>query len=174
VFSGNRGQYTESDQPDPEDVYGVTKYLGEIKNAENAITIRTSIVGREGSNHLGLLEWFLRQTGEIPGYENAIFTGVTTNWLSMLTAELIHRSKFTGLYQVATKPVSKFELLRIFQEAYDKRDVTIKTAWLPNRCDRSLSSEKFQRDTFISIPSLEQMIVGQRDLDMGSGYDIQG
>jgi dTDP-4-dehydrorhamnose reductase len=169
VFSGAKGQYTEGDLCDVEDDYGQSKYLGELLHG--AITLRTSIVGREINNHLGLLEWFLRQTGEVKGYENAIFSGVTTNWLSDLTAELIHRKKFTGLYQVATQPVSKFDLLRMFQEIYNKQDVTIVPISEP-RCDRSLSSEKFERDTSIRIPSLWRMLLGQKGLD-GGRYDVQ-
>src|ERR1700678_3010196 len=114
VFSGKKGQYTESDQQDPEDGYGLTKYMGEfIEN--NVLTLRTSIIGRETKNYHGLLEWFLRLPfGEIQGYENAIFSGVTTNWLSDTVATLLSPSRgISGIYQVASFPVSKFHLLEM-------------------------------------------------------------
>ena len=50
VFSGNRGAYTEEDEPDAEDLYGRTKFLGEVAGA-NALTLRTSIIGRELGAH---------------------------------------------------------------------------------------------------------------------------
>src|SRR5208282_1528495 len=58
VFSGNRGNYTEQDFPDPRDLYGRTKLLGEVSEG-SALTLRTSIIGRERVNGHGLLEWFL-------------------------------------------------------------------------------------------------------------------
>jgi dTDP-4-dehydrorhamnose reductase len=172
VFSGKKGMYTEKDAPDAEDLYGLTKAVGEITDSKNTLTLRTSIVGRERANYLGLLEWFLRQTGEIQGHENAIFSGVTTEWLSSLVAELIYWPKrLSGLYNVATEPVSKFELLKIFQRTYNKQGVTIIPVSEP-RCDRSLDPTKFKHDTLISIPSIEHMVEGQRNLDKGSGYAI--
>lgn len=166
VFSGKRGQHTEKDVPDPEDLYGLSKLIGEITDAENALTIRTSIIGRERTNYLGLLEWFLRQKGPIQGHNKAIFSGVTTNWLSAIVAEIIREDRLTGLYQVASPAVTKFDLLRMFQEAYNKQDVTIVPVDEP-RCDRSLNGEKFARTIGITTPGLWAQIVGQRYQDRG-------
>jgi dTDP-4-dehydrorhamnose reductase len=165
VFSGKDGDYKEDSKSDAEDLYGITKYLGEV-TGPNTLTLRTSIIGRETANYHGLLEWFLRQKGDVKGYTNAIFSGVTTNWLASLTAELIYRRKFTGLYQVATRPVSKFHLLETFKSVYGKTDVNIIPMEYP-RCDRSLNSEKFRRDTQISIPELNMMIINQAYKDRG-------
>ena len=52
VFSGRRGNYVEDDEPDPVDLYGRSKLLGEV-TAPNALTLRTSIVGRELRGHWG-------------------------------------------------------------------------------------------------------------------------
>ena len=60
VFSGSRGRYTEDDFPDPNDLYGIAKLLGEVRDP-HAITLRTSIIGHELINKNGLLEWFLSQ-----------------------------------------------------------------------------------------------------------------
>ena len=46
VFSGAKGNYTEDDFRDADDVYGRSKALGEVIN-EKDLTIRTSIVGPE-------------------------------------------------------------------------------------------------------------------------------
>ncbi len=63
VFSGKKGIYREDDPSDAEDIYGKTKYLGEIKG-EGALTIRSSFIGRELSSTHNLIEWFLGGVGE--------------------------------------------------------------------------------------------------------------
>src|SRR5208282_5048103 len=117
--------YMEGETPDPVDLYGETKLAGEVV-AGNALVLRTSIVGRERSNHLGLLEWFLRQRGDIQGYKNAFFTGVTTNWLADVVGDLLKRpQRLSGLYHVASQRISKFDLLNLFKKTYSKTDVNI-------------------------------------------------
>jgi dTDP-4-dehydrorhamnose reductase len=167
VFSGKKGNYSELDTPDPEDIYGMTKYLGEVAGV-NALTIRTSIIGREKSNYHGLLEWFLRQRGEIPGYRRVMFSGVTTNYLSDIVAEQIKDpSPISGLYQVPSYPVSKFRLLRIFQEVYNRRNIQI----IPVDdlvCDRSLRGDKFQQATGIGLRDPADLILEQYEQDKGT------
>ena len=61
VFSGNKGNYTENDFRDADDVYGRSKALGEVVN-EKDLTIRTSIIGPElKKNGEGLFHWFMNQ-----------------------------------------------------------------------------------------------------------------
>ena len=77
MFSlGHKGFYTEKDIPDPIDLYGRSKVLGEI-NYKNSITIRKSVIGHELSSNFGLLEWFLNQKNKVNGYKKAIFSGLT-------------------------------------------------------------------------------------------------
>ncbi|MDQ2945657.1 MAG: sugar nucleotide-binding protein, partial [Acidobacteriota bacterium] len=79
VFSGKRGQYTENDPSDAEDLYGKSKFLGEVA-VSNALTLRTSIIGRELSEHQSLLDWFLSQNHrKVRGFTRVIYSGVTTN-----------------------------------------------------------------------------------------------
>ena len=80
VFSGRAGPYSEASPPDPADVYGRTKLLGEV-NAPNALTLRTSIIGHELGEGTGFLAWVLRSKGtRVSGYARALYTGVTTAW----------------------------------------------------------------------------------------------
>lgn len=166
VFSGERGRYTEDDLTDPEDVYGRTKQLGEVV-AENALTLRTSIVGREKGNYKGLLEWFLHQPNgaEVTGFERAIWSGVTTNWLSDVTAFLV-KTPLYGLYQVAAPPVTKYQLLNLFRTVYERQDIEITPVMQPV-CDRSLRGNKFQHATGIQTPELEILLHEQREQDKG-------
>ena len=169
VFSGNRGVYAETDLSDAEDVYGRTKYLGEIL-ADNALTLRTSIIGRERKNFHGLLEWFLRQEGIIFGYEEVFYTGVTTNWLADTVAALIQKP-LSGLYQIASPYVSKFQLLEYFKEVYARKNIEIISAFSP-LCDRTLCGEKFRKETGIVTPHLRNLVIEQREQDLRSGYAI--
>jgi len=171
VFSGKKGMYTENDATDPVDVYGATKALGEIETG-NCLTIRTSIIGRERNNHRGLLEWFLKQQGIVLGYTNAIFSGVTTTYLSDTIGILLKQNKrLTGLYQIASPAISKYGLLRFFQSTYGKKDVQI----IPTDaepCDRSLNGEKFRLATGIKVPGLEEQLYWMKKTDDEGGYYV--
>ena len=112
VFSGRKGMYAEDDYPDPEDLYGRTKLLGEV-TADGALTIRTSMIGREIRTTSGLVEWLLsHRHGRVKGYTRAIFSGLTTQALAVVLADVVeHHPRLTGLYHVAADPVSKYDLL---------------------------------------------------------------
>jgi dTDP-4-dehydrorhamnose reductase len=141
VFNGKRGGYVEGDFSDAEDLYGKTKFLGEV-TAANALTLRTSIIGRELSEHRSLLDWFLAQNQKtIRGYRRVIYSGVTTNHLAELVASIIlEHPRLNGLYQVASEPTSKYDLLCLLREAY-RLDVRVEPDDLEvsdrsMRCDR--------------------------------------
>jgi dTDP-4-dehydrorhamnose reductase len=157
VFSGRRGNYSEQDIPDPVDLYGRSKLLGEV-DSEATLTIRTSMIGRELAGSHGLLEWFLGHQGErVKGFKRAIFSGLTTNALSDLIADLItRRPNLSGLYQVASDPINKFDLLSLINRIYGL-DIDIE----PEEefsCDRSLNGERFEKVTGIKIPIWTDMI----------------
>jgi dTDP-4-dehydrorhamnose reductase len=156
VFSGRKGGYLESDVSDAEDVYGRTKFLGEV-HGPGAITLRTSIIGQEIQSRLGLIEWFLAQSGTVRGYRRARYSGFTTGELARILLErVIPAPELTGLYQVSSEPISKFDLLQLAKEAYG-RDVEI----LPEDdfvCDRTLDSTRFRQVTGYVPPAWPEMI----------------
>ena len=156
VFSGRKGSYTEADLSDAEDVYGKTKFLGEVQGP-HAITLRTSIIGQELKNHLGLVEWFLAQTGTIKCYQKALYSGFTTDELSRIILEhVIPNPGLNGLYQVSSEPINKYDLLVLVRGAY-ARQVEI----LPEdhfTCDRTLDSTRFRKATGYVPPSWAEMI----------------
>ena len=93
VFSGKKGNYSEDDPSDAEDLYGKSKYLGEVADRPNALTLRTSIIGRELSNFKSLLEWFLAQKGKkVKGFKQVIYSGVTTNYIAELVGKIVGES----------------------------------------------------------------------------------
>jgi dTDP-4-dehydrorhamnose reductase len=162
VFSGNRGGYSEEDFADADDLYGRTKFLGEV-TAGNTLTLRTSIIGRELAHFASLLEWFLSQNhGKVTGYKKAFFSGVTTNWLAEVVGDLIEtHPDLSGLYQITSPTISKFDLLCVLREAYDL-DIEI----LPDDefwCDRSMTGEKFARDTGYVCPPWRELALQLAD-----------
>jgi dTDP-4-dehydrorhamnose reductase len=156
IFSGKKGSYLESDPSDAEDIYGKTKYLGEVHEA-NSLTLRTSIIGRELSRHTGLLDWFLAQTGTVKGFVNAIYTGFTTLEMSRIIEKmLLEYPAASGVYQVSSDPISKYELLLLIRGTFG-RDIEI----IPEdvfRCDRSLDSSRFRAEFNYIPPTWPAMI----------------
>jgi len=156
VFSGRKGKYVESDQSDAEDLYGRTKYLGEV-TYPHCVTLRTSIIGRELKTHLGLIDWFLSQSGTVKGYTQAMYTGFTTDEISRIIMKyVIPNLALGGLYHVSSDIISKYDLLCLTKDAFKKKikivpeaDVTI---------DRSLNSDKFRQATSYTPPSWSEMI----------------
>lgn len=102
IFSGHKGNYLENDVSDAEDLYGRTKYLGEI-SGPGCLTLRTSMIGRELKGCHGLVEWFYSQRGKkVRGFKNAIFSGFTTAALSRIIADIVENDpNLEGVYHVA-------------------------------------------------------------------------
>jgi len=156
VFSGRKGGYREEDPSDADDLYGRTKYLGEL-HEPNCITLRTSIIGPELSRKTGLVEWFLAQRGTIRGYRNAIFSGFTTLELARIIEMLLIRfPAVSGLYHVSSAPISKFDLLSLLKL---RLELTLEiTPYDDFRCDRSLDSRRFQSEFGYRAPAWAKMV----------------
>ena len=156
VFSGNKGGYCESDAPDANDLYGRSKYLGEV-DYPHAITLRTSIIGQELHSTHGLIDWFLSQQGKCNGYTRAIFSGVPTFILAQIIRDIvIPNLKLHGIYHVAARPISKYDLLKLVAQVYDKSIEIIADDRLV--IDRSLNADKFREETGYVTPEWEEMI----------------
>jgi len=158
VFSGNKGNYNESDIPDPIDLYGRSKLLGEV-DFPGCLTLRTSIVGWELKNRLSLLEWFAAQRWQkIKGFRKAIYSGVSTAILANITGNILTNfPKLSGIYHVASEPISKYDLLVKLKNELGWSDPVIEPE--DNMIiDRSLNSEKFFLETGWKAPSWDIMI----------------
>lgn len=156
VFSGQMGDYSEKDIPDATDLYGKTKFLGEV-HYPHSITLRTSIIGHELKGKYGLIEWFLSQKGKVKGYTNAIFSGFPTVELARIICEyVIPNESLSGLYHVSSNSISKFNLLKIVAEQY-KKNVKIEP-FDKVKENRSLNSEAFRRNTGYNPPPWKNLI----------------
>jgi len=156
VFSGAKGNYLESDFPDGSDLYGRSKLLGEV-DYPNAITLRTSIVGHELSGQRSLLGWFLAQQGSVKGFTQAIFTGFPTVELARVVSDyVLPRPDLHGLYHVATRPINKFDLLKLVAKTYGK-DIEIipSDEWV---IDLSLNANRFMDATGYVPPEWPDLV----------------
>ncbi len=156
VFKGDRGNYREADPSDAEDLYGRSKFLGEVTEP-HCLTLRTSIIGHELKGGYGLIDWFLAQEGRVRGFTRAIYTGFTTVEMARIMADYVipHKS-LSGLCQVSSSPISKHDLLRLVAERYG-RQITVEP-YDGFACDRSLDSSRFRAETGYVPPSWSEMV----------------
>ncbi|MGS0738609.1 dTDP-4-dehydrorhamnose reductase family protein [Pseudomonas sp. GG8] len=157
VFSGRKGQYTESDTSDADDLYGKSKFIGELQDIDHAITLRTSIIGHELASHYALVDWFLSQDKAVKGFSRAIFSGLPTIELARVIKDFVlPNPSLNGLYHVSVEPISKFSLLKLVAEIYDKKIDIIEDDSF--KIDRSLVSERFKHATGYNAPAWPALI----------------
>lgn len=157
VFTGRTGGYTERDPVDAQDAYGLSKYLGELRDAP-AVTLRTSFIGLELGSRQGLVEWFLNQRGTIPAFTRAIYTGLTSLELArVIERVLVSHADLYGLWHVASAPISKRDLLAGLAQALGRSDIELAPQEEP-ACDRSLESRAFEQRTGYRAPAWPIML----------------
>ena len=156
VFTGSKGMYCESDMPDARDMYGISKFLGEV-DYPNAVTLRTSIIGHELSGTRSLVDWFLSQQKSVLGYKNAIFSGLPTIELAkVISRYVIPNPQLTGTYHVSAEPINKYELLKIIAEVYRKEIQIVND--IDVKIDRSLDSSRFRALTGFTPSTWFEMV----------------
>jgi len=161
VFSGDNGNYSEEDIPDALDLYGISKYLGEV-TGESSLTLRTSIIGHELVRKSSLIDWFLSCNSPILGYKNAIFSGLPTVEISRILSTYIFSSdrKIQGLLHLSGYPISKFDLLSLVAKVYNKKiEITPDFAV---KIDRSLNGEIFDKLTGYKKRKWEDLIFNMK------------
>jgi dTDP-4-dehydrorhamnose reductase len=156
VFSGSKGNYAESDQSDATDLYGRSKYLGEL-HQPHTITLRTSVIGHELRSRNSLIGWFLAQQGRCPGFTGAVFSGLPAVVLAQIVRDvIIPRPDLYGLYHVASDPISKFDLLELVARVYGK--VIEIDRYNAPVIDRSLNARRFQDATGYRAPDWPELV----------------
>ena len=156
IFSGDKGMYTELDESDARDLYGRSKYLGEVSTS-NSITLRTSIIGHELSGARSLVDWFLAQEGHVKGYRRDIFSGIPTVEVARVIRDfVIPFPQLTGVYHLSVDPIDKFTLLNLIAKVYRKSINIIPDDSLI--INRSLDSNRFRLATGFSPKSWKQLI----------------
>lgn len=144
VFSGRKGNYQPGEHKDSEDTYGLSKALGEqIQRDPRVLVMRTSIIGPDLGSSAGLLGWFLKQEGEVNGYTNHFWNGITTLEWAKAAEEVIRGAApvSQGVVQLGTRDRhSKNEMLHLFAEVWN-RTVTIHPLATAETIDRTLHPE---------------------------------
>lgn len=156
VFAGTKGNYKETDISDAIDLYGKSKYIGEV-DYPHAITLRTSIIGHELQSAHSLIGWFLSQKNSCKGFSKVVFSGLPTVVLAKLIRDIVlPRPDLSGVYHVAARPISKYDLLKLVANVY-KKSIEI----IPDDqevMDRSLNAEKFKNATGYEAPEWGDLI----------------
>lgn len=153
VFSGKRGMYTEKDDTDARDIYGMSKQLGE---PSDGLVVRTSFIGLPDPKQRGLLAWAEKQS-EITGYDRVFWNGVTTLELITKLLNYVHE-EVTGVRHVYSYTMSKYELLKCAKNVFGwkmpiYRETDIQPD--PHSYDKTLSS--IYATGFISKPIKQQL-----------------
>ena len=158
VFNGNEGNYSELSLTNSEDNYGRTKALGEV-NSKNGLTIRSSFIGRELLTNSELLEWFLSEKKEsIKGFKNALYSGVSTNFLAKTVGDIIEFfPELHGLRQLSVKnPISKYDLLMIAKDKFNKSvDIIVDKKF---KIDASLNGDLLRKEISYGNPNWNDMM----------------
>jgi dTDP-4-dehydrorhamnose reductase len=156
VFSGARGNYRETDRPDPVDLYGRSKLVGEAAG-EGVLVLRTALVGPGLTRRIGLIDWFLQQKGRVNGYRGAIFSGLTAKELARVIERLVSRHpQASGLYHVGGEPISKHDLLMRLRDLGG-----FPVEIVPDdkvRVNRTLDSSRFRATFSYAPPSWNEML----------------
>ncbi|PTU75146.1 dTDP-4-dehydrorhamnose reductase family protein [Pseudomonas mangrovi] len=157
VFSGRKGLYQETDLSDADDLYGKSKYIGELHDLPHAITLRTSIIGHELGSSYALVDWFLSQQGSVRGFTKAIFSGLPTVELARVMKDfVIPHPQLNGLYHVAAAPIDKHQLLGLVAAQYGKQiEIRPDDALV---IDRSLDGSRFRQATGYVAPDWSELI----------------
>jgi len=158
VFDGEKGGYLENDFPNAIDLYGRTKFLGEVAYS-HCVTLRTSIIGHELKGNHGLVEWFLSQKEKVFGFRKVNYSGFPTIELSRIIRDyVIPNPEMTGLYHVSSSPISKYELLKLINVQYGKKiQIEAEDSF---RLDRSLDSSLFRSLTGYNPPTWTELVRG--------------
>lgn len=161
IFDGKKGNYRDDDPSDAEDLYGKSKFLGEV-SGKNCLTIRSSIIGRELESAHSLVEWFLSNrdsngNGKIKGFTGAIYSGFPTIVMADIIADLLENyPDLEGVYQVSSDPINKFDLTNLFNKYYRAGiEIEPETEF---HIDRSLNSDRFRALTGFKPDTWETMV----------------
>jgi dTDP-4-dehydrorhamnose reductase len=168
VWDGQAGTYRENAPHNAGDVYGKSKSLGEIQ-AENFFNLRCSIIGKELDGHVSLMDWFLAQPhgAEINGYTNHHWNGITTLQFSNICAAIIKHGYTPRNLQhiVPANSLNKNDLLHIFADVFERKDIKIMPYDAPIGIDRTIQTlftsenkELWSLAGYETPPTLQAMI----------------
>lgn len=160
VFSGKKGSYNEDDKYDVNDVYGMSKALGETNNCT---MIRTSIIGEEVNQGRSLVEWIKSSKDkEVFGFTNHYWNGVTCLEFAKICKKIIEEDLFwNGTKHLYSNILNKKELVELISKIYEL-NITVVPKKTEILCDRSLTS-KYDYSSKLVIKTLEEQIIEMKE-----------
>jgi len=158
IYSGSEGKYTEADKCDVNDVYGMSKAMGE---PPNCTVIRTSIIGEEIGQARSLVEWVKSNANkEVNGFTNHYWNGVTCLQFAKICDEIINNKLFwKGTKHIFSNILNKKELVETISSVYEL-NITVTPKETLVMVDRTLST--ISEEVF-GQPTLEQQIIEMRN-----------
>jgi dTDP-4-dehydrorhamnose reductase len=189
VFNGERGLYSEEDQPDPINHYGYTKLKAEEvvrSTLNNYCIVRTSVIfgSKPAAGKINFALWVLenlKQKRKI----NVVVDQINSPTLNTNLAEAILEildSKLSGLYHVSgATPISRYDFACLLAEEFRLEKGLIqpttsdKINWVAKRPrNASLNVEKAQRslkkkplDIHDAIKMLGEELKSQEGVEWG-------
>lgn len=168
VYSGLNGPYSEVSAHTAEDIYGLSKSVGEVI-AENMMQIRCSIIGRNDVQNVSLHNWFVNQPlgSTVNGYINHLWNGITTDAFAKVIRGVINADLFqSGLHHLIPSDwVSKFELLETIRIGASRQDIQVVEFSSPESVDRRLSTlnpdfnnQMWQSGGYREIPKIRELV----------------
>lgn len=160
VFDGLDGNYDENSTHNAEDVYGMSKSLGE---PERATVIRTSIIGEEINQNRSLVEWIKsNRDKQANGYINHFWNGVTCLEFAKICKRMINEDIFWQGTKHIFSPgaISKYELVKMISDIYEL-NIDVIPFETAVKCDRTLSS--IRTDVVIDVPELKDQIIEMKN-----------
>ncbi len=159
VFDGEKGLYTEEDQPNPIDYYGLTKLEGErevTKHCENYAILRTSVLYGRHPWKQDFATWIinkLKQNQEITVVDDHYNTPTLADNLAKIALEVGERDLQGIFHASGCERISRYEFARRIAKTFDLETALIKpikmselTAWIAKRPkDSSLNTDKIQK-----------------------------
>jgi len=115
VFDGRRGDYTESDAPNPLSVYARTKLAAEQAVAQadpSALIARVNLFGWSAAGKRSLAEFFVNNLAAgkpVKGFTDVLFCPLLANFLAPVFLEMLDAG-LSGLYHVVGRDrLSKYD-----------------------------------------------------------------
>ncbi len=182
VFSGDKGSYSEQDVPDADDLYGLTKRLGE-HSLELTMGIRCSIVGFASPSGSSLFDWFLKQPSgsKVKGYVNHLWNGVSTKAFAQMTLGVFRSGQFiSGKHHwIPFDFQSKYQMLKQLRDSSKRTDLELSPHEDSKNVNRTLisvspeiSQKLWQLAGYAEVPTIFDLIselVAEEDLTQAKG-----
>lgn len=171
VFRGNEPPYSESDKPNPVNVYGYSKWKGEeavLSQLKDAVVLRMALVlGRGLGGRRNFVDWFLdklHRRATIPLFEDEVRTPTEVSSAAR-TIWQIALSKETGIMHFCGQErINRFKLGQLLcnhlgygHELLQPVSVHSMTDY-PRPLDVSLLSTRLFEGRTLSVPGISQML----------------